>query len=400
MKQQVAITAVGVVSALGATLDGVREGLFRGDQGGIVRSAGLIPGRECFVASVREVLPTCPKGLEKMWSRNVALTLMALRQIEGRVAAAIDKYGRDRIAIVIGSSTSGISEVESVVRAHCEGRAAPAPYNYRQQQMGTVSLVLSQVLGVVGPSYTISTACSSSGKVFRAARNLLRAGLADCVITGGIDSLCGLTIQGFSSLQLVSDHVTNPFSKNRSGITIGEAAALFVLERSDVVSGERPVIVRGVGESSDAYHISSPDPSGAGALAAIRAAFADAEVAAEDVDYVNLHGTGTPHNDLMEATAVRAVFSGSVQCSSTKPLVGHTLGASGAIEAAFSWMVLTDGQQRLPPHRFDGEFDPELPALNLVTAGCAVSSAPRVVLSNSFGFGGSNCALVLSREAA
>jgi 3-oxoacyl-[acyl-carrier-protein] synthase-1 len=262
MKQQVAITAVGVVSALGATLDGVREGLFRGDQGGIVRSAGLIPGRECFVASVREVLPTCPKGLEKMWSRNVALTLMALRQIEGRVAAAIDKYGRDRIAIVIGSSTSGISEVESVVRAHCEGRAAPAPYNYRQQQMGTVSLVLSQVLGVVGPSYTISTACSSSGKVFRAARNLLRAGLADCVITGGIDSLCGLTIQGFSSLQLVSDHVTNPFSKNRSGITIGEAAALFVLERSDVVSGERPVIVRGVGESSDAYHISSPDPCG------------------------------------------------------------------------------------------------------------------------------------------
>lgn len=400
MKQQVAITAVGVVSALGATLDGVREGLFRGDQGGIVRSAGLMPGRECFVAPVRGELPACPKGAEEMWSRNAALALKALVQIEERVAAAIDRHGRGRIAVVLGSSTSGISEGELAVRAQCEGRAAPESYNYGQQQMGMVSLVLSQILGVSGPSYTISTACSSSSKVFRAAGNLLRAGLADCVITGGIDSLCGLTLQGFSGLQLVSDHVTNPFSKNRSGITIGEAAALFVLERADAVPGERPVIVSGVGESSDAYHISSPDPTGAGAVAAIRAALADAEVAPEDVDYINLHGTGTPHNDLMEATAVRAVFSGAVPCSSTKPLVGHTLGASGAIEAAFSWMVLTDPQHRLPPHRFDGQLDPEMPGLTLVPAGYAAASPPRVVLSNSFGFGGSNCALVLTREAA
>lgn len=400
MKQQVAITAVGVVSALGTSLDEVRLRLFQGDQGGIVSSGEHVPGRACFVAPVREELPDCPKGLEEMWSRNTALSLMALRQIEGQVAAAIDRYGRNRIGIVLGSSTSGISEGEEAIKAHYSGRSAPESYNYYQQQMGTVSLLLSRVLGVSGPSYTISTACSSSSKVFRAARNLVRSGLADCVITGGIDSLCRLTLQGFLGLQLVSDHVTNPFSKNRNGITIGEAAALFILERAEAVSDEAPVVVRGVGESSDAYHISSPDPSGAGAVEAIREALADAGVSPGDVDYINLHGTGTPHNDLMEAKAVRAVFSESVPCSSTKPLVGHTLGASGAIEAAFSWMVLTDRNHRLPPHRFDGEFDPGMPTLNLVRTGFAASAPPRVVLSNSFGFGGSNCALVLTREAA
>ena len=217
------------------------------------------------------------------------------------------------------------------------------------------------------------------------------------MLTGGFDSLCRLTVNGFSSLELVSDEVTNPFSVNRKGITIGEGGAIFLLERAtrDGIGDE--VVVAGIGESSDAYHISSPDPSGAGAAAAISEALRDGGVLAQEVDYINLHGTGTPHNDLMEATAVRTLFSEEIPCSSTKSLVGHTLGASGAIEAAFSWMVLTDTKRRLPPHRFDGHFDPAMPALNLVPQGTVCSSDARVVLSNSFGFGGSNCALVLTR---
>lgn len=400
MKQKVAITAVGVVNALGTSLEEVRRRLFAGDQSGLVRSSEYLSGRECFVGAVLGELPGCPAGLEELWSRNAALSLAALKQIEGQLAAAIDRYGRHRIGVILGSSTSGISEGEVAVKARLEGNSLPSTYCYAQQQMGTVSIFLAKLLGITGPCYTISTACSSSSKVFRAARNAIRSGLADCIITGGFDSLCNLTVNGFSSLELVSDEVTNPFSANRKGITIGEGGAIFLLERAHSDAIEDEVLVAGAGESSDAYHISSPDPSGTGAASAMSQALCDAGVSAHDVTYINLHGTGTPHNDLMEAVAVRSLFSEQVPCSSTKPLVGHTLGASGAIEAAFSWMVLTDTDRRLPPHMFDGVSDPAMPALNLVSRDAVCSSDPRVVLSNSFGFGGSNCALVLTRGVA
>jgi 3-oxoacyl-[acyl-carrier-protein] synthase-1 len=222
--------------------------------------------------------------------------------------------------------------------------------------------------------------------------------LCDAVITGGFDSLCKLTINGFSSLELVSDEVTNPFSRNRKGITIGEGGAVFLLERTDAHELEPDAVcLCGVGESSDAYHISSPDPSAKGAIAAIRAALDAAGLCPEDIDYINLHGTGTLHNDAMEARAMRSVFGESKPCSSTKPLVGHMLGASGATEIAFCWMALRDSQCRLPPHLFDGERDPELPVMNLVSVGDTSVCPLRYTLSNSFGFGGSNCAVVLGR---
>jgi 3-oxoacyl-[acyl-carrier-protein] synthase-1 len=204
-------------------------------------------------------------------------------------------------------------------------------------------------------------------------------------------------MNGFSALELVSDEITNPFSKNRKGITIGEGGALFLLLRS-ADSQQSRLRIAGVGESSDAYHISSPDPSADGAVTAISRALAEAGIHPEDVDYVNLHGTGTVHNDAMEAVAIHRVFSGMIPCSSTKPLVGHMLGASGAIEVAFSCMALEDPERRIPPHCWDGHVDPELPALGLVSVGERFLRPPQAILSNSFGFGGSNCAVVVVRD--
>jgi 3-oxoacyl-[acyl-carrier-protein] synthase-1 len=398
MKSNVVISAVGMLNALGDDLESIRDGLFRGDQSGIRKSDRFIPGVSCYVGGVVSALPECPNGLERLWSRNAALSLAALRQIEPTVRSAIDRFGKDRIGVVMGSSTSGIDEGEEALRVRAERGDLPANYSYSKQIMGSVSEVLACLLGTTGPSYTISTACSSSAKVFRAARGLIDSGCCDCVLIGGFDSLCKLTLNGFSALELVSDEITNPFSKNRKGITIGEGGAIFLVERcGDDELLEDTISIVGVGESSDAYHISSPDPSAAGAISAIGAALRQAGASPPEIDYVNLHGTGTLHNDAMEARAIREVFSSETPCSSTKPLVGHALGASGAIEAAFCWMVLQDPNYRLPPHCFDGQQDPKLPSLNLVNRGAVLAGQPRYALSNSFGVGGSNCAVVLKR---
>ncbi len=399
MDSDVVITALGVVNALGGSVAEISNRLFAGDQAGISLSERFLPARRCFVGAVTAPLPACPPGLEALWSRNAALSVAALEQIQDDVRRAIARYGRTRVGVVVGSSTSGIDEGERAVAERMDAGALPVGYDYLKQQMGSVSSILSRILDVSGPSYTVSTACSSSAKVFRAALNLIHSGMCDCVVTGGIDSLCKLTLNGFSALELVSEAITNPFSKNRQGISIGEGGALFLLERAGALATDLPrVMVSGVGESSDAYHISSPDPTGAGAIAAIKFALENAGVQPEEIDYVNLHGTGTLHNDAMEAQAIRSVFSDSVPCSSTKPLVGHMLGASGATELAFCWMVLTDPHYRLPPHRFDGVVDPALPTVRLVESGERLPEAPRFVLSNSFGFGGSNCAVVLGRR--
>jgi 3-oxoacyl-[acyl-carrier-protein] synthase-1 len=236
----------------------------------------------------------------------------------------------------------------------------------------------------------VSTACTSSAKAFSSARRLLSAGLCDAVLVGGVDTLCGLTLNGFGALESLSQGLCNPSSKNRDGINIGEGAALFLMSREP-----GPVAVLGIGESSDAYHISGPDPEGRGAELAMRQALMQAGVL--QVDYLNLHGTATVQNDQMENTVVHRVLGSEVPCSSTKPLVGHMLGAAGATEAAFCWMLLTESKATpLPPHAWDGVADPALPQLMLSSKG----DAPRrcqVVASNSFAFGGNNACLVLGR---
>jgi 3-oxoacyl-[acyl-carrier-protein] synthase-1 len=238
----------------------------------------------------------------------------------------------------------------------------------------------------------VSTACSSSAKSLATAARWLEAGFVDAVLTGGGDSLCRFTIAGFSALESVADARCNPLSRNRCGINIGEAAALFLMTRE-----ETPVRLAGWGETSDAHHMSAPEPSGRGAADAMRVALARAGLSPADVDYVNLHGTATPQNDAMESRAVASVLGLDAPVSSTKPLTGHTLGAAGALEAAIAWLTLT-GTGELPPHWWDGERDPELPAVRLVAPGERAARPPRVVLSNSFAFGGSNASLAFVRS--
>jgi 3-oxoacyl-[acyl-carrier-protein] synthase-1 len=214
----------------------------------------------------------------------------------------------------------------------------------------------------------------------------LDLGVCDAVICGGVDSLCKLTLNGFSALEAVSNKRCNPFSVNRDGINIGEAAVLFLMTKAPAA-----VALLGSGASCDAHHISAPEPSGKGALQAMRKALASAKLAPEQIGYLNLHGTATQHNDAMESQAVASLFPGGVVCSSTKPMSGHTLGAAGALEAAFCWLSLTHG--RVPPHVWDGQADPALPALRWAHTGDTLEK--RCLMSNSFAFGGNNVSLII-----
>ncbi|MCP4331974.1 MAG: beta-ketoacyl-[acyl-carrier-protein] synthase family protein [Gammaproteobacteria bacterium] len=337
-------------------------------------------------------LPEIPLRHAKWQSRNNQFALAALRQIDFEVAAAIKRYGADRVAVIIGSSTAGIAESEMAVRNWVVQGEAPSDYDYTVQEMGACAQFIAELLKVGGPIYGISTACSSGAKALASARRLLSAGLCDAVIAGGVDTLCHLTVRGFSSLEAVSDRQCNPFSRNRNGINIGEGAALFL-----ATTEPRGVRLCGVGEGSDAYHISAPKPSGAGAIRCMQGALEDAGLIASDVDYVNLHGTATPLNDEMESRAMAQVFGLDTPCSSTKPFTGHTLGAAGAVEAGICWLTLTADDNWLPPHVWDGESDPGLPAINLVSSQNGSRSVPQRVLSNSFAFGGSNISLLLER---
>ena len=382
------LNALGVINALGQDLAQVREGLMTGNTAGMRRRDDLIPGRAVRAGTVTAALAALPQEFAAYASRNNQLLAAALRQIRPTVDAALSRHGATRVGIVLGTSTSGIAEGERAVVAQHAGRALPPEYHYRQQEISSPSEWLRRCLGVRGPAWTVSTACTSSAKAFSSARRLIASGLCDAVVVGGVDSLCGLTLNGFGALESLSQGLCNPSSKNRDGINIGEGAALFLMSREP-----GPVALLGIGESSDAYHISGPDPEGKGAELALRQALAQAGVA--QVDYLNLHGTATPQNDQMENRVVNRVLGTEVPCSSTKPLVGHTLGAAGATEAAFCWMLLTDPRPAsLPPHVWDGIADPALARINLCSVGYT-AKACRVVASNSFAFGGNNACLVL-----
>jgi 3-oxoacyl-[acyl-carrier-protein] synthase-1 len=270
----------------------------------------------------------------------------------------------------------------------------PENFNYRQMEIGTAAPFAAAALGVQGPAFTISTACTSSAKAFASARRLLQLQLCDAVVVGGVDSLCELTVQGFASLESTSGVRTNPMSVNRCGINVGEGAAVFLMSRD-----EAAVRLAGLGESSDAHHISSPDPQGAGAELALREALADAGIGPSALGYVNLHATATRKNDEMEAKLMARVFPDGVATSGTKPLTGHQLGAAGATELGFAWLTLAREGVPLPRHVWDGEADPALPALDLVESErfLARGAGPQYVMSNSFAFGGSNVSLILAR---
>ncbi len=388
------ISAMGLVSPIGSNPRAVTRALFEGTRAGLVARDDLHPHRSVKVGAVPDELPATPAAAMSLDCRNNRLMLAALLQIEALVEDAARHYGRDRIAIVVGTSTAGVAEHEAAHAARRRGGVWSNSAQYRQWEAGGLAEYVARAFDLHGPAYTIVTACSASAKVFASARRLIEAGLCDAAIVGGADTLCQMTVAGFSSLEAVSADVCNPFSRNRDGITIGEAAAAFLLTRDSA-----PVCLLGVGEASDAYHVSAPDPEGVGAADAMRLALADAGLAPHDVGYVNLHGTGTPHNDVMEGKAVTAVLGPNARCSSTKAMVGHTLGAAGAIEAAFVWLTLHpehNPDRLLPVHVWDGMVDPEIPALDLVRPGTAFAGSS-AMLSSSFAFGGNNVVLAFAR---
>jgi 3-oxoacyl-[acyl-carrier-protein] synthase-1 len=382
------------VSALGATPEAVRAGLWATSPAGVAPTELHTPGRMLHLGCVAGELPSTDGLPVRQRSRNNALLLAALAPLRGAIAAAVARHGPARVAVVLGVSTAGLDEGIAAIRQSQAGAGWPAGYDYALQEMGNAAQCLAQQAGVTGPAWAISTACSSGAKALASGARLLRSGVVDVVVAGGVDALSGFTIAGFSALDAVSAQRCNPLSANRRGINLGEGAALFLMTREP-----GPVRLSGWGESADAHHMSAPEPGGRGAAEAMQRALARAGVQPRDIDYVNLHGTATPQNDAMESLAVERVLGPDVRVSSTKPLTGHALAAAGAIEAAFAWHTLVDNPRGLlPVHWWDGQADPALPRLRAVAPGEALGRPVRHVLSNSFAFGGSNAALLFSAE--
>ena len=380
------LNALGVICALGRGQAEVSRRLFAGDCSGMRAESGWVPERVLPVGGVQGELASIPPELGQQSSRNNQLLLEAALQIEEEIRQAIHTYGASRVGVVLGTSTSGIDEASRGIAEYLRDNRFPGTYDYQQQELSAPANFLADWLQLSGPAYVISTACTSSARALMSARRLLDLDLCDAVICGGVDSLCKLTLNGFSALEAVSDTRCNPFSRNRDGINIGEAAVLFLMSRQPA-----PIALLGSGASCDAHHISAPEPSGKGALQAMRKALACAKLAPEQIGYLNLHGTATQHNDAMESLAVASLFPDGVSCSSTKPMSGHTLGAAGALEAAFCWLSLRHGQ--VPPHVWDGEADPALPALQWALVGEPLKNTR--LMSNSFAFGGNNVSLII-----
>ncbi|KPX24105.1 3-oxoacyl- synthase [Pseudomonas syringae pv. delphinii] len=390
------LNALGVICSLGDSREEVARRLFAGDSSGMVVESGWVPERALPVGAVKAALPAMPPAMRSQHSRNNQLLLAAALQIEDEIGQAIEQYGAGRIGVIIGTSTSGIDEASSSMASWLRDQTFPADYDYRQQELGAPANFLATWLQLSGPAYVISTACTSSARALLSARRALDMGLCDAVLCGGVDSLCKLTLNGFSALEAMSPQLCNPFSLNRNGINIGEAAALFLMTRE--AGSTHSIALLGAGANCDAHHISAPEPSGRGARDAMLQALSNARLEAAQISYLNLHGTATQLNDAMESLAVQAVFPEGVPCSSTKSLSGHTLGAAGALEIAFCWLSLVphNTEHALPPQVWDGAADPLLPALHWTVPGARLAAADtRYMMSNSFAFGGNNISLII-----
>jgi len=338
-----------------------------------------------------------PDALASLDSRNHRLAWLGLDQdgFRERALALRERHGASRVALVLGTSTSSIGETERAYRElDADGHFPAAQRRASIHQPHALGLFVAHALGLAGPSLTIATACSSSAKVFASAARMLHLGLVDAAIVGGVDTLCDSVLFGFNSLQLVSDEECRPFDANRRGLSLGEAAGFAILERtpqSGKVEKGTPLLI-GYGESSDAHHMSAPHPQGLGAERALDDALARAGIRASQVDYINLHGTASLHNDAMEAALIARRFPATTRASSTKGWSGHTLGAAGILETAISLIALERG---LAPGTLNTrELDPVCgPQLRTDNAEADL----RIALSNSFGFGGNNCCLAFAR---
>ena len=335
-----------------------------------------------------------PEMLAAYDCRNNRLAALAL-ETDGfaeRVRAAAARYGKQRIGVFVGTSTAGILQTELAYRRRDPATGAlPADFNYRTTHNAfSLAEFTRAFFALEGPAFSVSTACSSSAKVFAAAARLLDCGVIDAAVVGGVDSLCLTTLYGFASLELTSSRPCRPYDATRDGISVAEGAAFALLERAPAKPAAGAVLLLGSGESSDAYHMSAPHPEGHGARLAMEGALRSAGLDAVDIDYINLHGTATPANDAAEGKAVAALFGDRVPCSSTKGATGHTLGAAGAVEAVICALALA--HDLLPGSPGTQTPDPAIPLAYLLSSR---DQPVRRALSNSFGFGGSNCSLIL-----
>ena len=383
-----------MVSAMGRGADASLDA-FRARRGGLRQCDFEDADLETWVGRIEGIEETTlPESLASFDCRNNRLAWLTLQQdgFADAVADASGRFGAKRIGVFVGTSTSGIRETEI---AYCardpKTGALPRSYRYRQTH-NTFSAAdfTRQALALQGPAQAVSTACSSSAKAFAIGHRHIAAGLCDAAVVGGIDSLCLTTLYGFNALGLLSPLPCRPWDVERNGISIGEAAAFALLTRPT----DRPgaIALLGVGESMDAYHLSTPHPDGLGATIAMDGALESAGLDASDIGYINLHGTATPANDAAEDRAVTGLFGTETPCSSTKGWTGHTLGASGIVEALIACQAIEHGL--VPGSLNTQSLDPALSAAVQIEN---LEHAPRYAMSNSFGFGGNNCSLVMGR---
>lgn len=396
--QALRFTAFTLTSALGTGLDPTLAAL-RAARSGIVRKRWETVDFETCIGEVAGLDERAVRAeLAVFDCRNNRLAQLGLEQDGFTLAVrdAIERFGQERIGVFLGTSNSGILNSEIAYRHRDPATGVlPADHDYRHtHNFFSVADFVRRYFDLHGPAHVVSTACSSSAKVFGSAQRMLASGLIDAAIVGGVDSLCLTTLYGFNSLQLVSANPCRPFDAHRDGISLGEGAAFALVEpAANAVAGD--LTLTGIGESSDAHHMSAPHPEGVGARIAMQAALRMAGVQAGDIDYINLHGTATLSNDAAEDKAVTSIFGTQTPCSSTKGHTGHTLGAAGAVETILCALALQNGFA--PGGVGTEEVDARLNCRYLLAN---LDRPLRHVLSNSFGFGGSNCSLVLSRVPA
>ena len=382
------ITAQSAVNGLGSSTAEVLAALDEGKSG-----LGAPPFPLPFdtvVGAVPGPLSPVPAPFESYDCQQARVALLAYDELRPAIGAALARWGPDRVAILLGTSTGGLHATERAYFAWRDTGDVPGDFDYeRQHDFHAVAELLAALSGITGPATTISTACSSSGKTHAAALRLIEAGIVDAALVGGVDTLCQMTLRGFHSLGVLSSRACRPFGKERDGINIGEGAAFQLIERE----GESDAWLLGVGESADAYNMSSPHPEGAGAVEAMRRAMAAASLDTCDIDHVNAHGTSTLKNDRAEAIAIHTLLGEQVTVTSTKGFTGHLLGAAAATEAVFAVHALRTG--RIPPTLGAPPVDGEVR--------CDIVCEPRQtsvrhVLSNSFAFGGSNVSLLFGSK--
>lgn len=390
------ITSYSAVTACGFGVQALLQALL--EQRSCLQVANFIqPDFTTYTGEVREPLPAIQDGLAAYDTRNARLALAALDCEDAifrkAVRSAVQRYGAARIGVIIGTSTSGIYETELSYKQHEQTGAIAEGFDLEHQHAWIATAdFLKQELQLTGPCYAISTACSSSGKAIAAGQRMIESGICDAVVVGGVDSMCHLTIHGFHSLELTSEQPCSPLDQNRHGISLGEGAGLLLLERDNANDSKLRLLA--YGESSDAHHMTAPHPEGEGSKQAMQMALEQAGLQASDIDYVNLHATGTRLNDQSEMRAMASLFDVNTACSASKGITGHTLGAAGAVEAVIALLALE--HQFVPGtcglKEVDVEFTNHIVVEPLLD--CNMSYA----MSNNFGFGGNNVSLIFSKD--